>query len=87
MEQNVEDYYRKKRELILTVPREELCMAVFKIKDISFLNWITPVEEIVKRNLYLQYDSFYEKLRNCLEEDVISFVNGNVFDFTKSFNF
>ena len=83
--EEVYNYYCEKRKLILTLPREELCMAVFKLDSISFLDWITPVEEIVKRNLYLQYDSFYETLRNRLEDNDISFVSGNIFDFDKSF--
>ena len=84
--ENVYDYYQKKKKLILTVPREELCMAIFRLDDVQFLNWITPVEEIVKRNLYLQYDAFYENLRNRLEEDDISFVTGNIFAFDKCFS-
>lgn len=84
--ENVYDYYQKKKKLVLNTPREDLCLAVFKLDDVHFLNWITPVEEIVKRNLYLQYDSFYENLRNRLEEDSISFVTGNIFDFDKCFS-
>lgn len=80
---NTLEFYKLKRNLILTTPREELYSKVLdlnipKTKDIFS-------EDIIKNiNLYLKDDNSYELLRNRLQNDNIKFINGDIFNLDNS---
>ena len=78
----VEDFYDFKKKLVLNKNRNEFCEAVFEC-DMPIIKWHPSFDEYVLRNTYLQSDYNYNLLRYRLEEDNISFINGDIFELDK----
>lgn len=77
---NTKEFYKLKRDMILSVPREELFSEIIKQRRISFDPDIFPKEAVMHINLYLRNDYYYNLLREKLEETQISIVYGDIFN-------
>lgn len=78
----VKDFYNYKKKLVLIKDRNEFCEAVFEC-DMPIIKWHPSLDEYVFRNTYLQSEYNYNLLRYRLEEDNISFINGDIFELDK----
>lgn len=78
---NTEEFYKLKREKILTVPRESLYEEIISTTEIPLtVTEIFPKDTVMRSNPYLQSDQNYELLRENLDKNNISFVCGDIFD-------
>lgn len=75
----VAEFYKIKRNYILSLPREELIPAVFSTPNIPFMGDRFLEEKLVSFNNYLQSDANYEVLRERLKDSDVSFIVGDIF--------
>ena len=80
---NVEKFFKEKRKLILTKNRKELYQSVINIDSVPVSTDLHGINSVTRMNNYLQSDKNYKKLRRCLQQNRIDFINGNIFDFDK----
>lgn len=75
----VAEFYKIKREAILSLPRKELVPAILSTPNIPFMGDRFLEERLVSFNNYLQSDENYELLRERLADSDVSFMVGDVF--------
>lgn len=84
LNKNTENYYKLKKEAIITTKRTELYKKMTKQSQIKLTKDYFP-ESISKHiNPYLQDDKLYKKLQEKLTDDRISFVFGDIFAMTEA---
>ncbi len=77
---NTLEFYKLKKELILSTPREELYDTVLSQQEIPMTSDSLPRKEITKVNPYLHSNQNYQKLRSKLKDTEINFVYGDIFN-------
>ncbi|MCI8460202.1 MAG: hypothetical protein HFE81_02280 [Bacilli bacterium] len=77
---NTEEFYKLKRDMILSVPREKLFSEVLKQNKVSLDPDNFPKETVMHINPYLKNDYYFNVLREKLQEDRISIVYGDIFN-------
>lgn len=77
---NTEEFYKLKRDMILSVPREKLFSEVLKQNKVSLNPDNFPKETVMHINPYLKNDYYFNVLREKLQEDRISIVYGDIFN-------
>lgn len=77
-------FYKIKRDLILSVPREKLVSEVSLVDGVRFTADSFSEEVIVGFNSYLQDDEAYQLLRERLKDADVSFVVGDIFKMSDS---
>lgn len=77
---NTEEFYKLKRDMILSVPREDLFSEILKQSKISLDPDVFPKETVMHINPYLKNDYYYNVLREKLQEDRVSIVYGDIFN-------
>ena len=77
-------FYKIKRDLILSVPREKLIAEVSLVKDVQLTADFFSEEVITSFNKYLQDEESYQLLRERLRNDDVSFVVGDIFKMSDS---
>ena len=78
---NVRDFYKLKRDIVLLVDREELFFAVMKINEIPLSRDVLELSVLQKMNNYMANDYNYDKLRECLKNYSVKFIEGDIFNF------
>ncbi len=79
-----EAFYKLKRDMILTTPREELITKVLEDKSLPYSNEVFAPKQIIKMNPYLQNNKNYNLLRKNLTDAQVSFVQGDIFSMDES---
>lgn len=82
--EKIKYFYELKKELILSLSRNQLVSKVLDNNDFSYSEDIFSKNQLSKMNLYLQNDENYNKLRKIIESKKINFITGNVFDIGNS---
>jgi len=77
---NTEEFYKLKRDMVLSTPREELFTEVLRQDEIDIDPDFFPKETVMHINPYLQNDYYYTNLRKKLQENRISVVYGDIFN-------
>lgn len=78
---NTQEFYKLKKDLIMTTPKEKLYYKVLENKDkVAYSSDIHDKKAVEKMNLYLQSEENYQKLRKLLEKNNIDFVTGDIFN-------
>lgn len=77
-------FYKIKRDLILSVPRDRLVDEVSLVDDVRLTTDSFCEEIIVGFNKYLQDEESYQLLRERLRDDDVSFVVGDIFKMSDS---
>lgn len=81
---NTEKYHLLKSNKILETPREKLYNEIIKDQTIPYEKDIFDKKKIVTINNYLQSNEKYKKLRKKLKKELISFVNGDIFNMDRT---
>lgn len=82
---NTEEFYKRKREIIINSSLDEVYRKTICIKDIEFSEDIFSFNDVVRMNNYLQSLDSYKKLQDCLKnEKIVSFIDGNLFHMNDS---
>lgn len=76
---NTSNFYKLKRERILSVPRKKLVTNILDVDSIAFVGDKYDERRITSFNNYLQNDSAYQFLRERLEDADVSFIEGDIF--------
>ena len=77
--ENVKQFGKLKRKLILQTPRKKLYDEVLKIEEVPLSKDVLPKDLVYKINPYLKDDESYETLRRKLkEENRIRYITGDL---------
>lgn len=78
------EFYKLKKNIILSVERDDLYDAVMNIEGIPLSKDVFAKVTLERMNNYMKNDYNYDKLRERLTDSPVEFIEGDIFDFDLS---
>lgn len=79
-----ENFYKTKKDIILNSSRKEFYDRVLNLKKFSYFDDIFSQKALEKMNLYMTSDESFEKLKQIIDASIVKFATGNIFEIKNS---